>query len=433
MSFYQLIVLKVFWQLEPPQRRSLMILFAAGLFFWSSMGSLLPTLPPYVADIGGTAQQVGIVMGAFAIGLLGFRPWLGRMVDQRSRKLVLLIGAVVAAIAPLCYLFVQSIPLLIAIRIFHGISIAAWTTAYSALVVDLSPISHRGELIGYMSLVTPIGIAIGPAIGGLLQGAFGYQPLFLFAAASGMLAFLGGNQIQEPKIEYKPDTSSQASTKQNSRNFWQILASPPLLVPSIVLLLFGLAFGALSTFVPLFIRETKIDFNAGWFYTAAAIASFSSRLLIGRASDRYGRGLFITASIGFYALAMLILSQANSPNIFLLAGVLEGAGAGTLMPMMITLLSDRCSPQERGRVFAVCISGFDLGIAIAGGVLGSVVQYFGYRGIFIISTGLVLLALIIFMTRSNKNLANSWLFAWGKAPDIYALNYAELEKHHQKQ
>lgn len=425
--------MKVFWQLEPPQRRSLLILFAAGLFFWSSMGSLLPTLPAYVADIGGTAQQVGIVIGAFGIGLLAFRPWLGRMVDQRSRKLVLLIGAVVAAIAPLCYLFVQSIPLLIAIRIFHGISIAAWTTAYSALVVDISPISHRGELIGYMSLVTPIGIAIGPAVGGLLQGAFGYQPLFLFAGALGMLAFLGGNQIHEPKIEHKPDTSSQASTKQNSRKFWEILASPPLLVPSLVLLLVGLAFGALSTFVPLFIRETKVDFNAGWFYTAAAIASFSSRLFIGRASDRYGRGLFITASICFYGVAMLLLSYANSPNSFLLAGILEGAGSGTLLPMMIALISDRSSPHERGRVFAVCISGFDLGIAIAGGVLGSVVQYFGYRGIFTISTGLVLLALIIFLTISNKNLANSWLFAWGKAPDIYALNYAELEKHAQKQ
>ncbi len=59
--------MKVFWQLEAPQRRSLLILFAAGLFFWSSMGSLLPTLPAYVSDVGGTPQQVGIVMGSFAI------------------------------------------------------------------------------------------------------------------------------------------------------------------------------------------------------------------------------------------------------------------------------------------------------------------------------------------------------------------------------
>ena len=51
-------------------------------------------------------------MGSFAIGLLLFRPMLGKLADDRSRKLVLLIGVAVVAIAPLGYLFVKSIPLL---------------------------------------------------------------------------------------------------------------------------------------------------------------------------------------------------------------------------------------------------------------------------------------------------------------------------------
>lgn len=50
-------------------------------------------------------------------------------------------------------------------RAFHGVSIAAFTTGYSALVVDLSPPKQKGELIGYMSLAVPIGMAIGPAMG----------------------------------------------------------------------------------------------------------------------------------------------------------------------------------------------------------------------------------------------------------------------------
>jgi MFS family permease len=417
--------LKIFWTLEKPQRKKLLVLFAAGLLFWSSLASLLPTLPTYVEDVGGTQQQVGIVMGAFAIGLLLFRPWLGRMADERSRKAVLLLGTAVAAIAPLGYLFVHSIPLLIAIRAFHGISIAAFTTAYSALVVDLSPISQRGELIGYMSLVTPIGVALGPAVGGLLQDAAGYTPLFLMAAGLGLLSLVGAAQISEPPIarQTKADNSSSgADPKSSGRKFWQILGSKPLLIPSVVLLLIGFAFGALSTFVPLFIREAKVDLNAGWFYTAAAIASFSMRLFIGRASDRYGRGLFITGSLVCYALAMLMLSVASSANVFLLAGFLEGAGAGTLLPMMIALISDRSSPQERGRVFSLCVSGFDLGIAIAGPVLGSFAQYLGYRGIFSISAALAVLAIVIFITQSNKNLSASLRFATGRESDIYALD-----------
>ncbi|NEQ08813.1 MAG: MFS transporter, partial [Moorea sp. SIO4E2] len=84
--------MKVFQTLEGQQRQNLLILFTVGLLFWSSLTSLLPTLPQYIEDLGGTKQQVGLVMGCFAIGLLLFRNPLGRMADLRSRKLVVIIG-----------------------------------------------------------------------------------------------------------------------------------------------------------------------------------------------------------------------------------------------------------------------------------------------------------------------------------------------------
>ncbi|MFB2918968.1 MFS transporter [Aerosakkonema funiforme] len=414
--------MKVFWTLQPPERRNLLILFASGLLFWTCMGSLLPTLPLYVQYVGGTDRQVGIVMGAFAIGLLLFRPWLGQLADRRSRKLVLLLGAFVAAIAPFGYLFVQSIPLLIAIRAFHGIAIAAFTTAYSALVVDLSPISQRGELIGYMSLVTPIGVALGPAIGGLLQAGAGYDRLFLFAAALGISSYFGVGLIEEARKfkSKKQANKSDIFGQPQVKPIWKILTAPALVIPSLVLLLVGFAFGALSTFVPLYVAAAKVDLNAGWFYTAAAISSFSVRVFIGRASDRYGRGLFITASILCYCVAMLMLWQAKSAIGFLFAGLIEGAGLGTLLPMMVALLSDRSSPLERGRIFAVCISGFDLGAAIAAPTFGSLAQYIGYANIFAVCSGLVTLALLVFITSCSKDLGHSLKFALGQEKDMYA-------------
>lgn len=415
--------MKVFWTLEPPSRRNLLALFTAGLLFWSSMASLLPTLPLYIEDVGGTTQQIGIVMGSFALGLVLCRSWLGRLADRRGRKVVLLIGMTVAAIAPLGYLFVKSIPLLMLLRAFHGISIAAFTTGYSALVVDLSPLSKRGEIIGYMSLVTPIGSAVGPAIGGLVQAQAGYTPLFWLASVLGVLGLFGANQVNEPESVNQSPDDEEASSKSSAaqQQFWRLLASPRLRIPALVLLLIGVAFGALSTFIPLFIKDAKVDLNPGLFYTAAAIASFISRIIIGRASDRYGRGIFITGSIFSYALAMLILSNAYTASAFLSGGFLEGAGAGTLLPMMIALISDRSSPQERGRVFALCITGFDVGIAIAGPVLGSLIEPIGYRGMFTITTILSFLALIIFATLSSKNLSHSFRFAFGRERDIYAL------------
>ncbi|MBD2070229.1 MFS transporter [Leptolyngbya sp. FACHB-671] len=409
--------MKLLKTLSPKLQHDLLVLFAAGLLFWSGLAALLPTLPLYIQDAGGTSQDIGIVMGAFAVGLLASRPSLATLADRRGRKIVLLIGIAAVAIAPLGYLLTDSIPLLIAIRAFHGISISAFALAYTALVVDLSPVEHRGELIGYMSLVNPLGLALGPAMGGFLQEWVGYEPMFLAAAALGGLGWICTARIQEPESVHPLDPSSA----QPSGQFWQMLGSPRIRIPATVLLLIGLAFGTLSTFVPLFIKEVGVNLNVGLFYTAAAIASFGIRIVAGRASDRYGRGPFITLSLVFYTTAMMLLWQANSAASFLLAGAIQGAGSGTLIPMISALMADRSHANERGKVFGLCMVGFDVGIAIAGPIAGAIATQTGYKNVFGLTAGLAFLSLIVFLTLSSKSLGHSFQFATGRGEDVYAI------------
>ncbi|MCU0544371.1 MAG: MFS transporter [Oscillatoriaceae cyanobacterium Prado104] len=413
--------MNLFNDIEPQRRRSLLTLFIAGLLFWSSLASLLPTLPLYVQFVGGTKQQIGLVMGAFAIGLLLSRPQLGKIADLKGRKQVLLVGVVVAAIAPIGYLFAKSIPLLLVLRAFHGISIAAFTTAYSALVTDLSPPQKRGEVIGYMSLVTPIGMAFGPAVGGFVQAANGYTPLFFMSAILAAMAVFCTCQITEQNRAELAQNDAPSDGR-GSQNYWQILWNPRVRIPALVLLMLGLVFGTLSTFLPLFVQETKVNLNPGLFYSTAAIASFGMRLVTGKASDKYGRGLFISGGLICYIASMLLLYLANNSNAFLFAALLEGIAGGTVIPMIVTLMADRCEPQERGRVFAISIGGFDLGIALAGPTLGFVAEHIGYRNMFGVAAGLAVLALLIFITQSSKNLSHSMKFAIGQCKDIYALN-----------
>ncbi|MEH2202628.1 MAG: MFS transporter [Nostoc sp.] len=407
--------MKAFNTFDAQLRRNLLILFTAGLLFWSSLSSLLPTLPLYIDDVGASKQEIGLVMGSFAIGLLLSRPMLGRLADERGRKITLLIGTIVAAIAPFGYLATQSLGLLILVRIFHGISVAAFTTGYSALVADLAPAQTRGEIIGYMTLATPIGLAIGPALGGYLEATSGYGILFLLSAELGFVALLGILQVTNPPVQTREQTEGE------NRKFWQILASPRVRVPTIVMLLVGLSLGAVHTFVSLFLKSAEVDFNGGLFFTAAAISSFSIRIFAGKASDRFGRGLFITFGIFCYVLALILLWQAYSPIVFLLAAIAEGAGGGTLISMMITMMADRSLPQERGKIFAICIAGLDLGIAIAAPLLGIIAELVGYRDMFGYGAAITSLALVLFLTRSSKNLSNSLRFALGLAPDAYAL------------
>ncbi|MGF1603774.1 MAG: MFS transporter [Thermosynechococcaceae cyanobacterium] len=411
--------MKIFWTLAPQARRNLLALLVSGLCFWASLGAQLPTLPLYIGDLGASEQQLGVVMGAFALGLLFSRAWLGKIADQRSRKAVLQIGLLVAAIAPLLYLWVTTLPLLFMVRAFHGISLAAFTTAYTALVVDLSPRKQRGELIGYMSLVNPIGVMLGPAIGGYLQEWAGYSPLFLLASGLALMGLVATSAVNETIAQ-----EHMSKPKQGKQAFWGLLRAPRLKVPALVMLLIGLTFGTLSTFVPLLIRQTQVDLNAGLFYSVAAISSFGIRVLTGKASDRLGRGRFISVSLCCYGLAMVGLWLAHTELTFLLAGIFQGLGSGTLIPMIAALMADRSESHERARVLSLCISGFDVGIALAGPCLGTVATLVGIRPMFGLACGFAGLALLLFTTCNSKDLNHSLAFALRGGRDVYALDPA---------
>lgn len=414
--------MKVLASLETRQRRSLLNLFITGLLFWTSITSLLPVLPAYVIDVGGTPQDVGLVTSCFAIGLLGFRTNLGKLADEKGRKIVVLIGTLVVGIPPLIYTVVTSIPLLMVLRAFHGISIAAFTTGYSAWVTDLSPIKQRGEILGYMTLATPVGMALGPAMGGYLANSsdFGYKACFVTAGVMGLLAFVCASSIAE-NGKTGQISKKKLLSKEINRNFSQLITNRSLIIPAIVLFLVGAIFGTLVAFLPLFVRDSGLDFNPGLFYTAAAIGSFSIRVLAGKASDSLGRGVLITLSLVCYVVAMVLLSVVRDTELLIGAGLIEGVGAGIIIPTIIALITDRTHPAERGKAYALCLTGFDAGTPISSLILGYLIPVIGFQGAFTIAAVLGALALIIFLTQSSNNVTNSFAFALGKIEDIYKL------------
>jgi MFS family permease len=236
----------------------------------------------------------------------------------------------------------------------------------------------------------------------------------------GILGFLGLILVLRLEEPYRPqaDRSGDAAIPA----FWSQLWSGRIRTPAMILLLVGLAFGTLSTFVPLYVREAGLALNVGLIYTASAVASFTSRLVVGRASDRYGRGRFITASLAIYSLAMGIFWLAHSAPLFLLAGVIQGFGAGTLIPMIAALMGDRSTPADRGRTFGLAMVGFDVGIALAGPVFGTIADALSYRGIFGLAGVMTLMGLVIFITACSKDLSHSLRFALGQGRDIYAVD-----------
>ena len=431
---------RIFLGFSPALRLNLLFLFIGGLCFWAGLAGLLPALPLYIGEFGATGQQIGWVMGCFGVGLLAIRPQMAKLADNRGRKVVLMVGLSAIAAAPLGYWLVAYCPdwtislsgsetgwqidirilLLMVMRAFHGISIAAYVTAYSALIVDLAPPGSRGELIGYMSLVNPLGMALGPALGGFLVDSAGFQAVFLVTGGLGLVGLMVSSRVVET---IKPAIAKPSSSKE-SQLFWRLILTPRVRIPSLILLLVGLAFGALATFIPLYVQELELELNVGLIYAASALTSFIVRFLVGSASDRHGRGRFITLSLLLYTLAMTVMWLAQSSSFLILGGLIQGAAAGTLIPMIAALMADRSQADERARIFGLCMGGFDVGIAVAGPVFGQLADVIGYRSIFGMSAVMTFIGLFIFVTTSSKDVAHSLRFALSHGRDVYAIDQA---------
>jgi len=89
---------------------------------------------------------------------------------------------------------------------------------------------------------------------------------------------------------------------------------------------------------------------------------------------------------------------------------------------MAALIADRSYAQERGRSFGLCLGGFDLGIALAGPVLGNLAAELGLREVFGWLAGVALLALGVYLLWIGKNPRDSLAFALRNGPDAYRIS-----------
>ncbi len=396
----------------------LILTFSAGIFFWTSFDALLPTLPIYIQNLGATELQIGIVMGSLSIGLLFLRPQIGYLSDRYGRKIGLLTGTLIATVAPLTYILTDNIFLLTIIRAVHGISIAAWDSSYMALAADLVSQEKRVEVFGYVSLIRPLGISIGPAIGSLLQLSFGYTVMSIVISGIGLLSMLCVALVNEPD---KPILSEVENSQVTSSNFWSLLLSARLRAPIIVFLFGGMIFAALSIFIALFINQRHINLDAGLFFAVAGIANIFARLITGKIKNRFGEGTFISLGLVLYSISVLLLVFTNNSTVVLFAGLLEGVGAALWIPTLLAVIANRSFSYERGRVYSICLGSMDLGTALAGLGLGYLANIFSYGMIFALSASLGLLSVVVFMTQSSNNLISSLKFAVGIETDSFVI------------
>lgn len=233
--------------------RSFILMTLGLLFLFTAFYMLYPTLPLFIKEMGGNEQQVGLAMGALMLSSVLFRPFVGGLLDRFGRRPFMIGGLLVFIASMYMYNWVGGVLVLMGLRMIHGISWAMSTTSMMTAVTDMIPANRRGEGMGWFSTSMTFAMAIGPMIGLSIMQGQSYQSMFLFAVVLSAVALLLTLAAKMPFIP----TADQKKI--------QIFEKSVLPVMAPIFFLF-VAYGGITTFVPLFAAEIQV--NSGTFFSS---------------------------------------------------------------------------------------------------------------------------------------------------------------------
>lgn len=348
---------------------------------------LLVTVASYAVDkFHASTNIAGLVAGIFIIGALIGRLGTGRVIEDIGSKRVLIVSTVFFIITSALYFAAINLTLLIIIRFIHGIAFGAASTATGTIVAQIIPASRRGEGIGYYSIGTILAVALGPFLGVLIIHLADFKMIIIvtsvLAASSFAISFVVGKPIHEARGQ----NSANAVKGFQSSNFLEFKAIPI----SIIILVIGFSYSGLLTFISLYAKQIHLEKAASFYFLVYAITVLISRPLSGRLFDIKGANFVVYPCLVLFAVGMLLFSQANHGIVILLAGGVIGLGYGNLMSTTNAISIQDVPPHRLGLATSTYFMFVDLGFGIGPYLLGSLIPFTGYRGLYLMMTVLIL-------------------------------------------
>ncbi len=129
---------------------------------------------------------------------------------------------------------------------------------------------------------------------------------------------------------------------------------------------------------------TQIGYAAGMFFIAPMADMFERKRLI---------------LIAFAVDIVALIAAGFAPSIHLLLAASFAVGAASLIPqLLVPMAAHLADPAERGKKIGIVMSGLLIGILLSRTLSGVVAAHFGWRSIFFIAAGLmVIMALLIYL------------------------------------
>lgn len=368
----------------------------ANVLYFFGFYSLLPIMALYLIETFHAGEFVtGAIMASYTIAALIFRPFGGFLVDKLNRKKMYIFSLAFFVLCFAGYPLAGSIAAFIIFRILHGLSFGSLTVSANTLVIDISPSERRGEALGLFGIANTTAMAVGPMVAVHVKESFGYNAVFYSALALGIIAFFIGSTIKAPKRE---------AGKHEPISLDRFILRKGLPAGSSLLLL-GIPYAMLTSYIALYSLELGFGSDTGVFYSLLALGIILSRIFSGKQTDKGHLTQVISLGAGISAVALLLLTgskfliELNSSFgriAFDAAALLAGLGYGSIFPAMNSLFVNLAAHNRRGTANSTYMTTWDVGVGLGLVFSGLIGKTFNYSIVFLIGAIAAIISVTIF-------------------------------------
>jgi MFS family permease len=313
---------------------------------------LMVVMTAYFPSVGFSAGQVGLLLAAEGLAMIGAGIPFGIISDRYGRRRIMLAGSI--GVVPILFIFAltSEMTFLLIACIIGGIVEGAFLTTVNAVMADLTEPRYRDAAFA-------LSFILGTAFGGLgfalpfafpwLESLLGIPSQVLHRGAFIVFGFVG---ILATIALWKAMTSYQQVRRTKTPKLTHLGTIIRFSAGNICI---ALGAGFIIPLIPtwLFLRFGVPDSLSGPLLAVASITMGLAAVLSPRMASRFGLVKTIVINQGVSTLFMLSLAFVGGP---LLAGVLYVIRAVLMnvsSPLMDTLLMSSVSPEERGRASAI--------------------------------------------------------------------------------
>ena len=345
--------------------------------------------PGFLDGLGASKVEIGFIFGLASAAAIGVRPPIGRSMDLRGRRGVILLGGALNVFVCGVYLAVSSVgPLLYVNRIIHGLAEAMLFTSLFTYAADCVPAARRTEGLALFGVSGMLPISLGGLLGDLILSRSDYFTLFVTAGGLALASLLLSLPLWDrPRLSSGEDEAPHG--------FRAALRNRDLLPLWWIGGVFATALACTFSFLKLFVEETGLA-SVGGFFSAYAGAAIVLRVFLGWLPDRVGAKRVLLPALVALATGFAVLAVADQARDVWIAGVLCGLGHGFTFPILFGMVVTRTRDADRGSAMAIYTALFDVGVVVGGPGFGFVIGTSGYTAAFGLAAALVFGGAVIF-------------------------------------